>query len=38
MTLPAATADLRDWVADQREFSSVQRDDWMQVIDDFRDS
>jgi hypothetical protein len=38
MTLPAATADLRDWIADQREFSSVQRDDWLQVIGDFRDS
>lgn len=38
MTLPAATADLKDWIADEREFTSVQRDDWMQVIGDFRDS
>ena len=38
MTLPAATADLKDWVADRRKFLSVQYDDWMQVIGDFRDS
>ena len=38
MTLPAATMDLRDWMADQRKFLSVQYDDWMQVIGDFRDS
>jgi len=38
MTLPAATADLRDWIADQRKFLSVPYDDWMQVIGDFRDS
>jgi hypothetical protein len=38
MTLPAATADLRDWIADRRKFLSVQYDDWMQVIGDFRDS
>lgn len=38
MTLPAPTADLKDWIADEREFTSVQRDDWMQVISDFRDS
>jgi hypothetical protein len=38
MTLSAATADLKDWIADEREFTSVQRDDWMQVIGDFRDS
>jgi hypothetical protein len=35
MTLPASTADLRDWIADDREFRSGQRDDWMQVIGDF---
>ncbi|VBA52991.1 hypothetical protein LAUMK191_02632 [Mycobacterium attenuatum] len=38
MTLPAATADLKDWMADRRKFLSVQYDDWMQVIGDFRDS
>lgn len=38
MTLPAATADLKDWVADRRKFLSVQYPDWIQVIDDFRDS
>ncbi|WP_163745869.1 hypothetical protein [Mycolicibacterium helvum] len=38
MTLPAATADLRDWVADRRKFLSIQYADWMQVIGDFRDS
>lgn len=38
MTLPAATADLKDWVVDRRKFLSVQYDDWMQVIGDFRDS
>lgn len=38
MTLPAATMDLRDWLADRRKFLSVQYDDWMQVIGDFRDS
>jgi hypothetical protein len=38
MTLPAATADLKDWIGDEREFTSVQRDGWMQVIGDFRDS
>jgi hypothetical protein len=38
MTPSAATMDLRDWMADQRKFLSVQYDDWMQVIGDFRDS
>ncbi|OBH19936.1 hypothetical protein [Mycolicibacter sinensis] len=38
MTLPAATADLTDWVADRRKFLPVQYDDWMQVIADFHDS
>lgn len=38
MTLPAATADLKDWVADRRKFLTIQYDDWMQVIGDFRDS
>ena len=38
MTLPAATADLRDWVADRRKFLSVQHEDWIQVIGDFHDS
>jgi 2-keto-4-pentenoate hydratase/2-oxohepta-3-ene-1,7-dioic acid hydratase in catechol pathway len=30
MTLPAATADLTDWVADRRKFLSIQFDDSMQ--------
>lgn len=38
MTLPAATADLKDWMADRRKFLTVQYDDWMQVIGDFCDS
>ncbi|WP_273733738.1 hypothetical protein [Mycolicibacterium septicum] len=38
MTLPAATADLKDWMNDRRKFLTVQYDDWMQVIGDFRDS
>ncbi|MGO9507589.1 MAG: hypothetical protein ACLPXZ_09685, partial [Mycobacterium sp.] len=38
MTLPAATTDLKDWMADRRKFLSVQYDDWIQVIGDFRDS
>ncbi|MGH3562432.1 MAG: hypothetical protein ACRDTN_11685, partial [Mycobacterium sp.] len=38
MTLPAATTDLKDWVADRRKFLSVQYADWMQVISDFHDS
>jgi hypothetical protein len=38
MTLPAATADLKDWMADRRKFLTVQYDDWMQVIGDVRDS
>lgn len=38
MTLPAATADLKDWMNDRRKFLTVQYDDWLQVIGDFRDS
>ena len=38
MTLPAATADLKDWITDPRKFVSIQYDDWSQVISDFRDS
>ncbi len=38
MTLPAATLDLMDWLADRRKFMSVQYDDWMQVIGDFLES
>jgi hypothetical protein len=38
MTLPAATADLLDWVADERAFRPAPGDDWLQVIDDFRES
>jgi len=38
MTLPEATADLLDWVADERAFRPAQGDDWLQVIDDFRES
>lgn len=38
MTLPAVTADLKSWVADDRVFRSMQGDDWLQVIDDFRES
>lgn len=38
MTLPAAIADLKDWIADRRKFLTVQYGDWMQVIGDFRDS
>jgi hypothetical protein len=38
MTLPASGTDLTDWIADQREFLQVQYDDWMQVIEDFRES
>ncbi len=38
MTLPAAAADLKDWMADRRKFLSVQYDDWIQVIGDFHDS
>ncbi|BCI52216.1 hypothetical protein NIIDNTM18_14940 [Mycolicibacterium litorale] len=38
LTLPAATTDLRDWVADRRKFLAVQYEDWMQVVRDFRDS
>lgn len=38
LTLPAATADLLDWVGDQRVFLPVQYDDWQQVIGDYQDS
>jgi hypothetical protein len=38
MTLPAATADLKEWIADRRKFQNVQQPDWMQVIGDFRGS
>jgi hypothetical protein len=38
MTLPEATADLLDWVADERAFRPAKGDDWLQVIDDFRES
>jgi hypothetical protein len=38
MTLPAAAADLRAWVADDRDFQSVQGDDWLHVIEDLRQS
>jgi hypothetical protein len=38
MTLPAATADLKDWVRDRRKFLAVQYDDWQQVIGDYRES
>lgn len=35
MTLPAASADLKDWITDDRRFVSQQHDDWMQVMGDF---
>jgi hypothetical protein len=38
MTLPDATADLKDWLNDPRKFVPMQYDDWMQVIHDFRAS
>jgi len=38
MTLPDATADLKDWLTDRRKFVPKQYDDWMQVICDFRAS
>jgi hypothetical protein len=38
LTLPAATADLLDWVGDQRVFLPMQYDDWQQVIGDYQDS
>lgn len=38
MTLVAATTDLRAWVADDRDFQSVQGDDWLHVIKDLRQS
>jgi hypothetical protein len=38
MSLPAATEDLKSWVADDRVFRSMHGDDWLQVIDDFLES
>lgn len=38
MTFPAAVADLKDWVSDRRRYRGVQRDDWLQVIEDYRES
>jgi hypothetical protein len=38
MTLPAAAADLKVWVADDRDFQSLQGDDWLHVIEDLRQS
>lgn len=39
LTLPAAAADLKDWINDPREFQPLrQHDDWMQVIGDFHES
>ena len=38
LTLPAAAADLLDWVGDQRVFLPMQYDDWQQVIGDYEDS
>ena len=38
LTLPVATADLKDWTTDGRKFVSKQYDDWMQVIGDFHAS
>jgi hypothetical protein len=38
LTIPAATADLLDWVGDQRVFLPMQYDDWQQVIGDYQDS
>jgi len=38
MTLPAAAADLKAWVADDRDFESLQGDDWLHVIEDLRQS
>lgn len=35
MTLPAAVADLMDWITDSRKFVSQQHADWQQVMDDF---
>jgi hypothetical protein len=38
MTLPAAATDLKAWVADDRDFQSLQGDDWLHVIEDLRQS
>lgn len=38
MTLPAAAADLKAWLADDRDFQSLQGDDWLHVIEDLRQS
>jgi len=38
MTLPAAVADLQDWIGDRRQYRTVQHDDWLQVIADYRES
>lgn len=35
MPLPAAAADLADWLSDPRKFVPKQYDDWMQVIRDY---
>lgn len=35
MTLPAASADLTDWITDSRQFVSQQYADWKQVMADF---
>ena len=35
MTLPDATADLKDWLTDRRKFVPKQYDDWMQVVHDY---
>jgi hypothetical protein len=35
MTLPAAVAD---WIGDRRQYRTVQHDDWLQVIGDYRES
>jgi hypothetical protein len=38
MTLPAAVADLIDWVGDRRKYLTVQFGDWLQVVDDYQES
>lgn len=38
MTLPAAVEDLTAWVGDRRKYLSVQYEDWVQVIGDYRES
>jgi hypothetical protein len=35
LTLPAAVADLRGWIVDQRTYAPIQYRDWQQVISDF---